>query len=135
MALLVVTLFATSTAIAQPPIVGELTEPYPEEPSFCGDDVVSGTWTIQWKLWPDKAQFIYTWSLNGELGAYEGRAINCSHRHLLPSGAENYTERVTMIVKKNGKPYAVGHQVFHFTRNANGDITVDFWKPFLNCLN
>lgn len=135
MLLCVVTLFATSTAIAQPPIVGELTEPYPEGPSICGDDVVSGTWTIQWKLWSDKAQFIYTWSLNGELGEYEGRAINNSHNHILPNGSANYTEEVTMIVKRNGKPYAVGHQVYHFTLNANGEITVDFWKPVMHCFN
>jgi hypothetical protein len=40
-----------------------------------------------------------------------------------------------MIVKRNGVPYAQGHQVFHFTRNANGEIKVDLWKPVMHCFN
>lgn len=132
MVLFVVTLFAMTAAIAQPPIVGELTEPYPEGPSICGDDVVSGTWTIQWKLWSDKAQFIYTWSLNGELGAYEGRAINNSHNHILPNGSANYTEEVTMIVKRNGIPYAQGHQVFHLPATLMGKLRLIYGN--LSCI-
>jgi hypothetical protein len=130
----VFTSFTLSIAIAQPKNkdFGEITVPYSGY-AFCGTEVVTGTVTYEWKVTsPDWLQQKTHWSLVGaESGAhYEANMVQNVHFHVPPSGVEigNYAQH--FFVRRDNVPVGFVHDNYHYTVNANGDLTVehDHWN-------
>jgi hypothetical protein len=134
----VLTLFAVSTVNAQPKNkdFGEMTIPL-SSIAFCGTEVVTGTITIEWKVTvPDEwfQQKVY-YSLVGKEsgGHYEGKSIFNVHYRINPNGVqyENYTRH--SFIKRDNVPLGYVHENFHYTVNANGDLTVNLYNWIFEC--
>jgi hypothetical protein len=137
--LCVLFLFVVNTVIAQPEKknFGESTSPFSGY-AFCGTEVVTGTLTTEWKVsdpyW-NWFQLKSHWSLVGaESDAhYEAQEVTNVHFHIPTSGVETGNLTVHMFVKKDNVPLGFVHNNYHYTVNANGDLTVEFDKWVAEC--
>ena len=137
MMLCVLILFAVSTVIAQPKNkdFGEETLPYSGY-AFCGTEVVTGTVTNEWKVTsPGWLQQKTHWSLVGaESGAhYEAHQVMNVHYDVPASGVELGNFTLHMFVKKDNVPLGFVHDNYHYTVNANGDLTVELDNWVAEC--
>ncbi len=65
--------------------------------------------------------------MGAESGAhYEAHQVMNVHFHVPPSGVETGNVTVRMFVKKDNVPVGFVHNNYHYTVNANGDLTAEF---------
>ncbi|NMC36903.1 MAG: hypothetical protein GYA41_01095 [Bacteroidales bacterium] len=130
MAIFILSIFFVRGANAQPQIT-ETIIPF-DGIAFCGQEAVSGTLTIQLKLFSwGNLQEKHHWSLVGESGAhYEGDEVINLHFHFTGGVVQNmnYTDHV--FIKKDNIPLGIIRSNYHATWNKGTNeyvVVVDNW--------
>ena len=105
--------------------------------AFCGTEVVKGTVTNEWKVWPDSRwQRKITWSLIGQTSGatYEAFAVVNNIFNDMPEEGWNGTFTRTFHVKRNGIPVGMMHVTSHETWTPDGDFTAEVYNLVFECL-
>lgn len=135
--LLLAVTFITANGTAQNPKTSwTQTQPFTGV-AFCGTEVVKGTVTNEWKVWPDSRwQRKITWSLTGQTSGahYEAFAIVNNIFNDMPGEGWNGTFTRTFHVKRNGIPIGLMHVTSHETWTPDGDFTSEVYNLVFECL-
>ena len=99
----------------------------------CIDEIVEGSYTFYYTTWDNKLQYIIKGSFIGFETGLEYTFSSVENSGKLLNEAINQTNVKNVSIECQGKVVGTMKMLYHFTLNANGDITATVDKTSFEC--